>query len=760
MKKRVLSFILAAVILSLAIPFAALPALAEEANVISETWDGGASIILNSHPSTDTPNDARNDNYAAIHTFYIWIDGETGRTLIDYNDADEDGTRFEDEFLTDDDYAIISPALIEGGFVDPNATYEEQIAQYRDNYIAEAGRIIYTGGWSIGNFVDAFEVIDRRAMFTANQNILNIRRKAGGNQEEVVFNRPIAFTYASTATSTQPYTDKYFDIALEPTFPRPGEDGRLYFEEVKYLIPEDDDGSASDESSEPNVGVWDWSANSAGVIQFALGTLPNGDEVLGVRPANGGSNGSAYTYTVPNDVYGIANISVDKFNILPNQSESGTSVYFALAVNNEIVWPAGATKGVTSTYKELSSSTRKALNTELAALDIQVKPGDQVSLVIARTQAITVDIRPTIEIEKRCVVEYKDNNGNVMMTEMVTPGSARPVEPQACTAGFKVNGVAVSELPATVTENLFIEYMGDPRADEITVESASISVSSDFEVNLYVRADSYATRVAADTDAGEYWGVLQDDGTYKITVPGVAAKDMSQVQELWFFQEFAGGNEGSNNNAYEVCPIDLLAKYGEWEDTPEMLALGQAAYQYAKAADAYFNGGELDADIKTALATYDSAIATLSKEVAVDTSEDYCINAVSLVLKDQVAFKISVGLSDLDILPSEVLDFGYRMASTSKSYKGEACFSYRQGWEFDGEPLYAVAVLHGLTPANFDTEWNITILNESGKPASGKTTYSVNAYIARTFEGGEGEADDLLRALYAFGVAADAVAEA
>ena len=39
---------------------------------------------------------------------------------------------------------------------------------------------------------------------------------------------------------------------------------------------------------------------------------------------------------------------------------------------------------------------------------------------------------------------------------------------------------------------------------------------------------------------------------------------------------------------------------------------------------------------------------------------------------------------------------------------------------------------------------------------SAAISYSVNTYIARTFEGGAGETDNLLRALYALGVAVNA----
>jgi hypothetical protein len=66
-----------------------------------------------------------------------------------------------------------------------------------------------------------------------------------------------------------------------------------------------------------------------------------------------------------------------------------------------------------------------------------------------------------------------------------------------------------------------------------------------------------------------------------------------------------------------------------------------------------------------------------------------------------------------------------------------------------------VLVLGGVGAADFDAEQKITVVDGMSRK-SGTLTYSINTYIARTFAGGEGESDNLLRALYALGVAANA----
>ena len=116
------------------------------------------------------------------------------------------------------------------------------------------------------------------------------------------------------------------------------------------------------------------------------------------------------------------------------------------------------------------------------------------------------------------------------------------------------------------------------------------------------------------------------------------------------------------------------------------------------------------------------------------------------MLGDQIAFKIGVESKDLVALEDKDLSLSVRMGE--EDYSG---FAIQQ----DSEYTCMVILLGGLGAADFDTEYNITVIDGLTRK-SGTLTYSVNTYIARMFEGGEGEADNLLRAIYALGVAANA----
>ena len=59
-----------------------------------------------------------------------------------------------------------------------------------------------------------------------------------------------------------------------------------------------------------------------------------------------------------------------------------------------------------------------------------------------------------------------------------------------------------------------------------------------------------------------------------------------------------------------------------------------------------------------------------------------------------------------------------------------------------------------VMPTDFDEEYKITVKDAASFAVSETFSYSVNDYIARTFDAAAPEAD-LLRAIYALGVAAN-----
>ena len=243
--------------------------------------------------------------------------------------------------------------------------------------------------------------------------------------------------------------------------------------------------------------------------------------------------------------------------------------------------------------------------------------------------------------------------------------------------------------------------------------------------------------------------MAQEDGSYKVTIPGVNAKEMDVARNLWLSQEFVDGSLHDAKAPYTVVPTDILAGYATSDASAAEKAIAAAALDYAAAAKAYFAGETLDADVKARLAAQDAAIAALESDVARADGGDYVVDAVTLVLKDQVAFKIRAISSLYLELEESVLDYTVSVEGngTSDEYSG---FVYT-----DGDEGYSVTMtLGGIAPADFDATYTITVKDDSFFAVTEAFEYSVNDYIARTFDANAKEAD-LLRAIYALGAAAN-----
>jgi hypothetical protein len=382
---------------------------------------------------------------------------------------------------------------------------------------------------------------------------------------------------------------------------------------------------------------------------------------------------------------------------------------------------------------------------------MDVRAGDTIDILLARDGSgkVSLDIKPTVSIEKKYLVAYKDQNDKLIFDTLVLPGGDMPTAPVASKNGFFINGAteAVSDLPATVNGNMTVKYAGEFDIAEVTVEKSNVAVSTDFKVTLYLKADPSAVTVGYATDEGEeVIGVLGEDGLYKVTIPGIAAKDLDTDINLYLFQEFAGGVAATNEEAYVLNPLNLLKTYTTDEAYADVKPLAEAAIDYAAAAKAYFNGEELDAETAARLAGFDDEIAALSKEIDVSGSGVYNIARATLVLTNKVAIKIGVETEDCVTLEDSDLAMTVRVGD--EEYTG---FTIQQGSEY----VAMVITLGGVGAADFDEVQEITII-DGMKRKSGTLSYSVNTYIARTFEGGAGVTDNLLRALYALGAAANA----
>ena len=228
--------------------------------------------------------------------------------------------------------------------------------------------------------------------------------------------------------------------------------------------------------------------------------------------------------------------------------------------------------------------------------------------------------------------------------------------------------------------------------------------------------------------------------------PGIAAKDLDTDINLYLFQEFEGGVDATNAEPCVLNPLALLETYTTDEQYADVKPLAAAAIDYAAAAKAYFNGEALDEATALRLSTFDAEIANLSKEINLSGSGVYNIARATLVLTEKVAIKIGVETEDCVTL--EDADLAMTVRVGDEEYTG---FTIQQGSEYTA----MVLTLGSVGAKDFDTVQEITVI-DGLKRKSGTLSYSVNTYIARTFEGGAGETDNLLRALYALGAAANA----
>lgn len=712
MCKRYLSFLLALVMVLIAVPAMAITGLAAETSLTKDVWNGGSGV-------TATLGN-RGGAYSTLG-FYQWY-APDGTVLREQNN--------EDSFLVSSDgyYAKINPMLYTVGILDEDATYEEQIAQYRA-YVEGAGHVSYPSNWTIEALSmqgTTRETIDRLAMFNA-KSIYGIR----GSSSNTKFT--VHYWHAGmigTSSVVDAYLENYFATALTPAV-KPDADGKIY---AKDLVSALNSGTL--------LGA-DWASDAA--VLVTGDKLADGNRTMYLVPYSGANGLVAYTYTVPKGLNGDAQLSIESLAF-----NSGSSVTFAVLLNGEeVIYPAEGERNNINTWKVITVDDVDTVNAELAAIEgLTLREGDTISFALARTQGnrCEVDMRPAVDIDRKYLVKFIDHEGNEIYSETVEPGAPMPAAPIASKDGFYVNfgPEPVTVLPETVSENTIIQYAGDFKIDEILVEKASISIANDFSINLYLRGDVNAVKIGCEGylsgyDIPEAWGEAQEDGTYKISIPAIAVQDLGEDIELYLYQEFKGGYEIENTEPYYVNPLEVLETYTTDADYADVKDLARAALDYYAAADAYFNGGELDVDIAARLAAQDAAIAALAKDAPISGDGDYTIKAATLVLEEKVGVKLSVELTEWGFLGEQDLALSVRM-----DYEEYTGFTMKAG----SSDTAMVITLPGISPADFDEELEITVM-DNGDEVSGTLTYSVNAYIARTFEGGEGETDDLLRALYA-----------
>lgn len=725
MSKRVLSLFLACVMLVLAVPVLALPAFAEESDLFVESFDQETDITVS--------EDARSSPIGKIHHLYTWYDAN-GTPLATSGDARR--------ALIDTDYATYTPALIERGIISADDDYNTVLEKYY-NYLLNAARFTYAGNWAIGAYqADGSYAKTEQRVFTYHQFWY------GASTHSDNTGKPTNSWEVQFGTSLENAT-KYLDsfIAMGAEAVQPGEDGKIFFSEIAEIYSNQ---ATANKIVQNAVYQWD---KHAGAASFQKNKPGSEVKLIALRPTSAKTNKAcaAYNYVVPAGVVGTARLAILGF-----ADYQATPAKFAIALNGEVVWPAGAVMGdATDWWSYAGDGNIKGFTDALADFSIDVVAGDNLAICVSRDVAQgdsgpILDMQPEISIERKYVVEFQDADGENLTSHVVAKNAAMPKAPFAAAAeGWIINDQAAAELPETVTDNLVIKYAGEPNIFVPEVKQVNVRAGKDFGIEVYFNVDSYAKRAGIATDDGdEYWGELQADGSYKVVMPGFTAKEMDRELGLWIFQEFENANTRGDDGYYALIPTEVLAEYADRDVSAAEKAVAAAALDYIAAAKAYFAGEALDAEVAARLAAQDDAIAALESEVELADSEEYAVNGMVLVLKDQVYFKIRVASSMYDPMGAETLDFVVAVEGkgTETEYSG---FVYTEGGE-----EYDITMTLGAVSANdYDETFKFTV-KDGSIAVSEVFEYSVNDYIARTFDAAAPEAN-LLRAIYALGVAAE-----
>lgn len=725
MSKRILSLFLACVMLVLAVPVLALPAFAEETDIFTESFDQETDITVSEN--------ARKSPAGNILHLYTWYAAD-GTPLATSGEARR--------ALIDTDYATYTPALIERGIISADDDYNTVLEKYYD-YLLNAARFTYAGNWAIGAYqADGSYAKTEQRVFTYNQ----FWYAAATTSQNV--GKPTDSWEVQFGTSLENAT-KYLDsyIALGADAVQPGEDGKIFYSEIAEIYS----NQASANKIVQNA-VYQWDKH-AGAASFQKDKPGSDVKLIALRPTSAKVNKAcgAYNYVVPEGVVGTARLAILGF-----ADYQATPAKFAIALNGEVVWPAGAVMGdATDWWSYAGDGKIKGFTDALADFSIDVVAGDNLAICVSRDVAQgdsgpILDMQPEISIERKYVVEFWDADGEVLASHVVAKNAAMPKAPFAAAAeGWLINDQAAAELPETVTDNLTVVYVGEPTIVVPEVKQVDIQAGTDFGIDVYFDVDPYAKRAGIATDDGdEYWGELQADGSYKVSMPGFAAKEMDNELGLWIFQEFENAQTRGDDGYYALIPTEELASYADRDVSAAEKAVAAAALDYVAAAKAYFAGEALDAEVAARLAAQDAAIAALESEVELADGEEYAINGMVLVLKDQVYFKVRVASSMYEPMDAETLDFVVAVEGkgTETEYSG---FVYTEGGE-----EYDITMTLGAVAANdYDQTFKFTV-KDGSIAVSEVFEYSVNDYIARTFDASADEAN-LLRAIYALGVAAE-----
>jgi len=203
------------------------------------------------------------------------------------------------------------------------------------------------------------------------------------------------------------------------------------------------------------------------------GMFYNGKNVGGSWYAGGvliaGSKAHASSYRYVAEYTGTATLSADNLVFIDAEVKTGVAnAAMIVTLNGEVLWPAGAKANDISTWYYAGDKINVNLAAELGEITVALKKGDWVEFQFANVNSgwATNDFKPVVtytEIDAidEYTVTYVDENNTVLMRYTVPAGSAFPVCP--VNARWDVNGdKQADELPATVLKNTTVKLVSRP----------------------------------------------------------------------------------------------------------------------------------------------------------------------------------------------------------------------------------------------------------------------------------------------------------
>ena len=277
------------------------------------------------------------------------------------------------------------------------------------------------------------------------------------------------------------------------------------------------------------------------------------------------------------------------------------------------------------------------------------------------------------------------------------------------------------------------------------VNAASVGITGNFAVNLFVAADESATEAGVVVDGKTYAGAKQSDGRYKVTLPGIAAKDMD-TEILYQPYEVVGGKQVLNF-LRRTRLTTLFSAYAEIDSTKE---IANTALAYHKWASYYF-GKTTASPAAVADVTMPLAVDYEAKLSGVTEGAGMNFYGATLLLQDKINIKLFLKTKDGADISKETLQT-YRMKITKTDGTvvkelGNESIAYETG------SRDTVVVTATALPATYYGEMLcFTLTDGEGNAVSPTLHYGVMTYVARQYNeaGGDEKLNGILRAIVAY----------